>query len=464
MVNPIVSGRQTLDSIEEALQEVSGTVDRLNAELKDANEDKAKLVAQRLDAFEQLAKFRADLALVDGVVDEADQLSAQVRTMLQARQRTVEDLKRREADAQAKRAQLLADQKPLDEDIERLEARLDALGEKARKALEAESAYRDHAKRREELEGMVAKASEKAEKARAEDAAKGAPYRDDPLFSYLWARKFGTSDYEATGLIRYLDRWVAHLIDYQDARANFAMLTAIPERLADHVERLEKNLKDEREALDAMEAEKIRELAGKDLPSDLRKAHERRDEHIAQLESLNAELAETGKQLKIYAEGLDPSFREAVEKTAQFLQGRSVDALISEARQTVAVNDDEIVALIGKLADEVGALERAAKAKRDALDDAFERKQELLRVAAEFRRSRYDLPGSVFEPGSGGADLLKMLLEGAINAAEYWARTRRNQRWRSRPGDSYRRSGNFPMGGGRRGGSSGPDFRTGGGF
>jgi len=464
MVTPIVTGRETLDGIEQALKETSETVDRLNAELKDINENKATLVAQRLEAFGELAKFRTELALVDGVIDEADQLSAQVRSTLQARQKTIEGLRRREDDAADERRRLVAGQQPMDAEIERLEGKLDALGEQARTALAAEPAYAGRAKRHAELEGMVAKASEKAEKASAEEATKGAPYREDPLFAYLWVRQFGTSDYDATGLARYLDRWVAHLIGYQDARANFAMLTAIPQRLAEHVERLRQSLKAEREALDAMEAAKIRALAGADLPADLRAAHDRRGEQTARLESLNAELVETGRQLNHYAEGLDPSFREAVEKTARFLEGQSLSALLSQARQTKEFDDDEIVALIGRLAEEVNRLERVEKTKRAALDAAFERKQELLRIAAEFRRSRYDLPGSVFEPGSGGKELLEMLLQGAISAADYWMRTQGRQRWRGRPADSYRRSENFPAGGGSRGGSSGPDFRTGGGF
>lgn len=464
MVTAMISGRETLDSIEQALKEVSETVDRLNGELDQTNQDKAKLIAQRLEAFQGLARFRTELALVDGVIDEADQLSGQVRTILQVRQKTLESLKERQARAENERAQLLDRQKSADAEIERLEEELDAHGKRARQILASDPAYSGHAKRHEELEGMVAKASEKAEKSRAEDAKKGAPYRDDPLFMYLWERKYGASDYDKTGIIRALDEWVARLIGYQDARANFAILTQIPERLAAHVERLRQAAQTEREALDVIEAAKIKELAGADLPEKLRAAHLQRSKETAALEHLNAELLETGNQLKLYAEGLDQSFQDAVEKTAAFLNSQTLSALLTEARRTPDVSDDEFVALIGKLADELAALERIAKTKREALDAAFARKQELLRIASEFRRSRYDRPGSVFEPGAGGEVLLKLLLEGAINAAEYWARTRRGQRWRGRPADSYRRSENFPMGGGARGGSSGPDFRTGGGF
>ncbi len=467
MVSAMISGRQTLQSIERSISEVSTSVKQLNAELEKANQDKARLIAERLDAFKNLARFQTELALVDGVIDEADQLSAEVRTILEARQKTLEGVRERAAIAEKERTRLINQQKKANEEIERLEKKLDKLGEQARKALASDSVYSGHVKRHGELEGMVAKAAEKAEKSRTEDERKGAPYRNDPLFMYLWNRKFGTSDYDKTGIIRALDGWVARLIGYTDARANFAMLTQIPERLAAHVDRLREAMQAEQTALDEFEAEKIKELAGADLPAQLRDAHERRDQQTVELERLNAELLETGHQLKLYAEGLDQSFQEAVEKTARFLESQSLSILLTEARRTPDVNDDEIIALITKLADEVGAVERLAKTRRDELDKAFARKQELLRIATEFRRSRYDQPGSVFEPSAGGDALLRLLLEGAINAAEYWARTRRGHRWSGRPADSYRRSQNFPMGGGRRSRSrrpSGPDFRTGGGF
>ena len=58
----------------------------------------------------------------------------------------------------------------------------------------------------------------------------------------LWRRRFGTGDYKASGLVRSLDRKVAHLIGYEDARVNYAILMALPERLREHAERLEQQM------------------------------------------------------------------------------------------------------------------------------------------------------------------------------------------------------------------------------
>jgi chromosome segregation ATPase len=462
----MMTGRETLGSIERAIREVSDRVDRLNAEVEAINRQKAELLRERLAAFEALARHRTETALADEIIDSTDQLSAHVRTILEARQKTLKALKNRSARAQKARAALLEAQTALDDRIETLEQRLDTIGEQARQALGSEPDYEARAERHEELRGMVAKAAEKARRSRAEENEKGAPYRDDPLFMYLWRRGYGTADYDKSRLIRMLDDWVARLIRYDDARRNFSVLTQIPDRLEQHVARLRELLDAERAALDAMEADKIEALAGADLLEDLRAAHSRRDEQTAELQRINGELSETGEQIKTYAEGRDPSFREAIETSTEFLQRQNLPTLLREARATPDAGDDELVGAIRHLEDNLGELEDRAKDKREELDAAFSRKQELLRLAAEFRRARYDAPGSVFEPSAGGEKLAEMLLQGAITAAEYWARAQRNHRWRGRPADGYRRTSGWPMGRppNRREQPSGPDFRTGGGF
>jgi hypothetical protein len=460
-----ISGRKTLADIEEALKEATETADRLKAELDKAGQDKAELIAKRLEAFRSLAKFRAELALVDGVIDDADQLSAEVKTTLRVRQKTLDGLNQREAEAQKQRGALQDKQKQVDAEIERLEAALNAVSERAKQALAGVAAYGDRAKRHDELAGMVAKAAEKAEKSRAEETEKGAPYRGDPLFMYLWQRKYGGADYHPISVIRWLDGWVAGLVGYKDARANFAMLTAIPERLTEHVERLKQAMQDEQAPMDAMLADKIRELAGSDLVASVRAAHASRDALDAELAHADAELTETGNQLKAYAQGQDDGFRSALDRTAEFLQGQSLATLLDAARKTPDVADDEIVALIGKLSDDVKAVERVSKSKSDALDDAYARKQELVKIASDFRRAHYDRPGSEFEVNATGQTLLMLLLQGAISAAEYWSRTQSGHRWNGPRYDHYQGSDQPFGGGGRdRDDSSGPDFTTGGGF
>ena len=90
----------------------------------------------------------------------------------------------------------------------------------------------------EPVDAVIRSAEEKATQAAADREEKRRPYEADPLFMYLWRRRFGTRDYRAGNLVRYLDRKVAHHIGYEAARVNYAMLLELPERLREHVERL----------------------------------------------------------------------------------------------------------------------------------------------------------------------------------------------------------------------------------
>ena len=85
----------------------------------------------------------------------------------------------------------------------------------------------------------AAHAAEKAERSEEEREEKGVSYREDPLFMYLWTRRYGKPEYRAWGLTRWLDSKVARLIGFADARASYSRLNEIPERLREHAAALE---------------------------------------------------------------------------------------------------------------------------------------------------------------------------------------------------------------------------------
>src|SRR5690606_29986541 len=89
----------------------------------------------------------------------------------------------------------------------------------------------------EAAQGVAAEANKKAKVAEADLESKRKPYEADPLFMYLWRRKFGASEYKAGYFVRFIDRKVAALVNYPDARANYAMLNEIPTRLRAHAQR-----------------------------------------------------------------------------------------------------------------------------------------------------------------------------------------------------------------------------------
>ena len=483
------TGRETLAGIEDALGDVKRQEATLARELEGANRERVGLVANRLEQLRRLAAIRARDAIADGVIDEADNLTHQVRGILEARVTTIADLEERQRKAEAERAAHVARQDEQTRRIADLEDRLDRFGAEARAALKDDPKYRELAETHAALTATLEKATEKAEQVTRDEHEKGLPYRSDPLFMYLWQRKMGTPDYQATGLVRMLDEWVAGLVRYTDARANYALLTEIPVRLRAHAEDVRKHVAEAKAALDEVEAQRTRELAGTDLIGSLKSEREQQTALNNDLEKITSELAEVGNQLKLYAKGEDQSFIAAVAAYASFLEREPLRRLMSDAAATETTDDDRIVEEVRRLAGALDDLEAANVSRRRRLDQLSERKMELQRLASNFRRQRYDDVGSEFDDDPGVEDLLQMLLRGAITAAEYWARMQQQQRWRTRPADPWRRQSGLPPfdgfpggwmggswggngggwsggggGGSSRPGSSGRDFETGGTF
>ena len=483
------SGSATLGQIEDALRDAKTHEQTLQRELEQSNKERATLVATRLDALKALASIRARDAMSDGVIDDADNLSSQVRAILDARLRSIAQLEERQAKAETAREDVVKRHDAQTARINVLEDKLDHFGAAAREALVADPAHMALRLAHENLSGMLEKAAAKAEQVARDEHDKGLPYRGDPLFMYLWQRQLGTSSYQATGVVRMLDEWVARLVRYQDTRANYAMLTEIPVRLRAHAEDLRRQTAAAKANLDDMEAVRTRALAGTDLVAEIRAERDRQAELARELEGLTSELAETGTQLKVYAKGEDQSFQTAVTTYATFLERENLRRLMADASATATAEDDRVVEDVRRLGRELETLEGANATRRRRLDQISERKLELARLASNFRRQRYDDAGSEFADNPRIEDLLQLLLRGAITAADYWARMQQQQSWRHRPGDPWRRQSGLPpfdgfpggWGGGTGGGSwggsgssgsgssgssgsTGKDFETGGTF
>ena len=438
------SGRDTLASIEEALTELKVQESRLQSELEHATRERGEIAARRLEALRGLATIRAHDAMADGLVDEADNLSRDMRTILQARLKTIAQLNRRRDEADAERDELVRSLDALNTKIAALEEKLDRFAAHARTTLREEAGYKSLSGEHVAVSAMLDKATAKAEQVARDEDEKGRPYRSDPLFMYLWNRKFATSAYQATGLVRVLDQWVSGLIGYADARANYAMLTEIPIRLRTHAQQLGKAVLEAKAKLDEIEKAKTEELAGSALIAELKKTREEQSDQNKKLTTATAELTETGNQLRLYATGEDQSLRDGIQGYAVFLEKENLQRLMSDAFATKTRDDDVLVERLQNLGTELELLEKQNEQRRQNLDVIIEKRRELMRLSANFRREHYEDTGSAFSENPDLEELLQLLLRGAISAAEYWARARAQQQWQDRAGDPWRRRSGLP--------------------
>jgi hypothetical protein len=355
---------------------------------------------------------------------------------------------------------------------------VEAAEQRTRAQLADDAAYTAQAERVRKIDIQAANADEKATQSEQELASKRAAYENNALFMYLWNRGFGTPRYTAFPLFRQLDMWVARLVGYDDARANYSRLQEIPQRLREHATRLGAEA-DAEEAQLAELWQAARTAAGIGALDAALESNE------AALEAVDARIQEATEnrnglleEQASYASGEDERTTAAVDLLAEELRRTDLSRLFRDARETLRTEDDQIVSALIARQREVGGLAATRAQLKETLARRLQRLKELADVSSQFKQRRYARSDSVFRDGALLSILLRDLLDGGLARDTFWDQLARQQRWQPRsPGPKIgfprpggfgrptRRTGGF--GGGFGGGgirSSGGGFRTGGGF
>ena len=265
---------------------------------------------------------------------------------------------------------------------------------------------------------------------------KGAPYENDPLFSYLWRRNFRTPSYKAGPFFRMMDDWVAGLCNYDDARLNYKRLTELPIRLSEHAQQTDAAREAAEDALEAAEARALADGGAdalKDAADEIREGVDGLDHLIQKAETAHQELAKDHEAALASESGPASQARHVLE---QAIRAASFPDLRVLASQTVDESDDRLVDRLVKLRAEEMEFELSAR-ELEARPEARRRELETLEdFRRAFKRARYDSPYAEFR-GSAVDAVISSLLRGGEtrhSAMRYLAKNLKRTRTRVDPG------------------------------
>ncbi|MYK89394.1 MAG: hypothetical protein F4018_14250, partial [Acidobacteria bacterium] len=194
------------------------------------------------------------------------------------------------------------------------------------------------------LEARVTASEQRHEATEREQAEKVPAYESDALFSYLARRGYGTARATGNVLTRRLDGWVAEVTRYEDVRASYDFLNALPGHAAAVLE-------EDRAALatallplarleeDVMDSNGLTPVLarGEQLYAEREAARQQVREAEAALRELTGELAALHDERGSY-------YESAIDGLEAFLEGRTLDELVAMARATRDPRDDALVA------------------------------------------------------------------------------------------------------------------------
>jgi chromosome segregation ATPase len=466
----MVSGRQTLGSIERALNDLRHEEDALKRRVEGAMREVNDLRSAELEAFRDLARFRMREGSERIFGQRIDRDEAEAKRRLEQRELALSALRAQHEQLEGDIAELTEQRRRLTRERDAASDRLDGILGAVDEKLAADDAYTAQKAAADAALETARAARAKAEQAKADRQEKGVAYEGDALFIYLWERGFGTSAYASRGLIRMLDRWVARIIRYDDARPNYAMLVQIPERLDAYAADREAEALAEQEKLGRLSRAAAADIAGEDLAATIETAEAEIAVATATLEKLEAELEDVARREQPYLSGEDTDYRSAEEALLRSLRSEELGTLWQEALATPSPEDERIVRRLQELDARIARASETIETDQRELRDMGRRRDELVKVTRQFRQKRYDTWDSTFDDDSLTGVLLGELAKGALSGADYWARAEKSRKRRRRQGGGI----GFPGGvglpgsmggsGGRGGGFGGGGFGSGGSF
>lgn len=464
------TGRDALFSVEQAIGEIRNGESELDASLRSAMEEAARLRREESQAFRALARIKLDELMRDKVISHIDATEQRALAMIEEHRKALEELSRKRDCAQQRLTQAEAKKHKCDQDLAQVLEELDRLRQSVASRIKDDPDWRATEAAAEEAKKIAANADQKASLSEADLAQKRKPYEDDPLFMYLWNKKSGQAEDRSFYFVRYFDRMVARLTGYPGARANYAMLLEIPMRLREHANAKQKDAEAcqdrvtmlERKALVAAGIEPIEarveagNAAVKSAADDVMKI-------TSQLAAIDAERQKEG------GGGEDAVYNTAVEMLAQALTQEDLGRLYQDTLQTPGKEDDELVISAGKTREELKKAGAEVNQIRTQISEMARRRIELEGARDRARNSGFDNPmGNYGNAQDAIAVVIGGILRGAMSGSELDRVLRDNYRFpapRSDPdfgGWSRKASFPAPWGGSETRGGSG--WSTGGSF
>ncbi len=411
----MLTGREALVSIEQAISRTRNEESRLDGALRSAMEEAARLRREEAAGFRSIAAVKLDAMMRGQVVGELEATERRALDMVQSHIKALEELARRRDAAQSALDAAEASKHERDETLaEALEA-AGAFRQRIVDSVKSDPAWQKASIALAAAQEIAENADRKAALAEEDLATKGQPYHDDPLFMYLWNKKHGKAEDRSGRLVRMIDRKVARLVRYQDARANYAMLNEIPVRLREHAKRKQADVEAAKAQVAdierrAMVAEGIEALEAKAATA--REAMEAAAEQVKKLTAaLNA--IETEREASV-AGGGDAVYDSAVDLLAQTLKREDLGELYQESIKTATKTDDQAVMAISAARVALQKADGEVRQIRSEIRELARRRDELEGARDRARRRGYDNPRGTF---GGGRDMLGQVIGGILSGA-----------------------------------------------
>jgi len=351
MVDDVITGRDALHRLDSLTAGAREEFDAAARAAEGHSRRRADLARLRSEGYRELAAMRLDVikAGADKTLDAAEK---QATLLLADHEAFVARIDGEVGAAAEALKQAEANRREGEAEVDAALKAYETLVSETEAAVQADPGYIALKQGFEEARAVAVRAEQKLELAKADRVEKGKPYEADPLFSYLWERKFRRPEYRKGGLSRMLDNWVAKLCRYDEAYLNYARLTELPDRIAEHMASMRLEEAEAQAAIERFEAQKMEERGANKLAGELVQAKEKLkalDVALGGAEATHRSLREQQERAASGDAGPQEKARLVIEEG---LAKASFPDLKVLAAETTTPDDDRIVDALIRLRTE----------------------------------------------------------------------------------------------------------------
>ena len=425
-----IEGTAVFEALQASLQESEQFMARCESSAAELDSQTRNLLHQRGEALLELAQHFLPTISRSAIESTFEGIRADLLAILarkEQRQRELQaQLARTDEAARGHDAEINGVTVQLNEKVaqrERLEAQVaetlkgnDDFQKRSKLALQAEEQLHRNEQRVAEIQ---------------KQSADNLPHYDrSRLFRYLNDRGYGTSEYKARGLTLELDRWVAKLIRFNEARGGYDYLRKMPALVAAEVERRRVTFTDLMQQVEAIQQAEADRVGLTAVLEEGEKLGARRDALVQEQDAVHQQAQQFQQELAALEQQQNDFYAEAIERYRAFLGETRLALLEQRARQTPEPDDDAIVAEVGRLDAQIEGLKPQLAELADRRQAADRVREGLDRVVRRYRQANFDSNRSYFEGRLDLRQALGQFQSGNLDASGLWSALQAAQKFR----------------------------------
>lgn len=270
-------------------------------------------------------------------------------------------------------------------------------------------------------------------------------YENSPLFMYLQKRSFLTPEYSHRGITRSMDQWLARYIGFREARQGYDFLKTTPKHMQELIAEDRTSLNT---VLDELEQQRDSVAAKHGLPVAIQKTTDLTNERqatLAELEKVETDAKSLQSERTQIEDTRGPYYNEAITRFRDMLATADPRALASRAQATPEVEDDQIVAKLQGVAQEIDQLGTQVRQRQNLIEQSTNHLQAIGSLISRFRSAGFDSARAQFNGSDDVTEELSSARDGNGNYEDVWQRLRRSHRSAPSAVDQFTQIATHPM-------------------